>query len=97
MPRKTHESAGAEAAAPTFEELFTRLEERARRLEQGNLSLEESLTLYEEGAALVDQLRQILDQAELRIRTVRGRDDAVAPIAEGEEPYDDDDAIPFED
>lgn len=57
----------------TFESLYAALEDRARRLEQGNLPLEESLALYEEGAAIADRLRQILETAELRVRTVQGR------------------------
>lgn len=57
----------------TFESLYTALEERARKLEQGSLPLEESLRLYEEGAALADRLRVILEQAELRVRTIQQR------------------------
>ena len=60
-------------AEPTFDELFTALEEKARRLEQGNLGLEESIKLYEEGADLVDRLRAILEKAELRVRTIHSR------------------------
>lgn len=55
----------------SFEALYAQLEEKARKLEQGNLPLEESLKLYEEGAALVDRLREILEGAELRIRTLQ--------------------------
>jgi exodeoxyribonuclease VII small subunit len=56
---------------PSFEELYSALEEKARRLEQGNLPLEDALRLYEEGAALAEKLRGILGQAELRIERLR--------------------------
>ena len=81
--------AGPEA---NFESLFAALEEKARRLEQGNLPLEESLKLYEEGAALADRLRQILEAAELRVRTVRGQiEDEQAQLREVEVEYGMDD------
>jgi len=63
------------AKQPTFEELYAALEEKARRLEQGNLPLEESLKLYEEGVALADRLRETLEAAELRVRTLQARVD----------------------
>ena len=71
-----------------FETLYSRLEEKARRLEQGNLGLEESLKLYEEGAALVDRMREMLDGAELRMRTVQRRyDDDDRQLREVESEY----------
>lgn len=76
-------------AEQTFEELYTALEERARKLEQGNLALEESLALYEEGVALADRLREILEQAELRVRTLQQRaEDDQAQLREVEAEYD---------
>lgn len=75
----------------SFEALYQQLEEKARLLEAGNLPLEASLKLYEDGAALVDQLRQVLDAAELRIRTVQGRTEpVVAVLREMGEPFDED-------
>ncbi len=72
MAEKTKRKASDEMS---FEQLYAALEGKARALEQGNLPLEESLTLYEEGAALAARLREILEAAELRIRTVqRGPD-----------------------
>lgn len=77
------------ADEPTFEALYAELEARARRLEQGNLSLEDSLRLYEEGAALVGRLRELLERAELRVRTVQERLQAEAPeLQEDAETYD---------
>lgn len=76
-------------AEQTFEELYTALEEKARKLEQGNLPLEESLALYEEGVALADRLREILEQAELRVRTLQQRaEDDQAQLREVEAEYD---------
>ncbi len=80
--------AAKKAADQSFELLYQQLEEKARMLEAGNLPLEASLKLYEDGAALVDQLREVLDAAELRIRTVQSRTEpAVAALREvGEMP-----------
>jgi exodeoxyribonuclease VII small subunit len=73
----------------TFEQLFGALEEKARKLEQGNLPLEESLKLYEEGVALVDRLREMLEGAELRVRTLQSRAEAErAELREVEAGYD---------
>lgn len=88
---------GDPAGSPSFEQLYSRLEEKARRLEQGNLGLEESLKLYEEGAALVDRLREILAAAELRVKTLRGRleeDEAGLREVEADYGYDSDEAAP---
>ncbi|MCZ2108713.1 MAG: exodeoxyribonuclease VII small subunit [Dehalococcoidia bacterium] len=75
----------------SFEQLYAALEEKARRLEQGNLGLEQSLALYEEGAALVDKLRDILEAAELKVRTLHERlGEDEASLHEIEPAYDDD-------
>lgn len=52
----------------SFESLYQALEERARKLEDGGLSLEESVATYEEGADIAGRLREMLQQAEARIR-----------------------------
>ncbi|MGE0572408.1 MAG: exodeoxyribonuclease VII small subunit [Dehalococcoidia bacterium] len=76
----------------SFEALYQQLEEKARQLEAGNVPLEASLKLYEDGAALVDQLREVLDAAELRIRTVQGRTEpVVSAFRETGEPFGEDD------
>jgi len=75
-------------AEQSFEELYATLEEKARKLEQGNLPLEESLKLYEEGVALVDALKEILEGAELRVRTLQVRlEDDQAHLREVEAEY----------
>ena len=76
-------------AEKSFEQLYSALEEKARRLEQGNLPLEASLKLYEEGAAIADDLRQILESAELQVKTLQARlEDDRAQIREVEADYD---------
>ncbi|MGE0711069.1 MAG: exodeoxyribonuclease VII small subunit [Planctomycetota bacterium] len=52
----------------SFEDEYRRLEEILGRLEAGELSLEDSLSEYEQGISALRRCRQILDQAELKIR-----------------------------
>ena len=80
MPRR----AEPPAEEPTFETLYTQLEDLARRLEQGGLGLEESIALYERGATLVEQLRAVLAAAEERVQRVRDRLDGRATPGGGE-------------
>ena len=76
-------------AEKSFEQLYAALEEKARKLEQGNLPLEASLKLYEEGAAIADDLRNILEGAELKVKTLHVRlEDDRAQIREVEADYD---------
>lgn len=60
-----------EAKRDTFEQLYTRLDERVAKLEQGGLSLEESIALYEEGMQLARECQERLDAAELKITKLR--------------------------
>jgi len=55
----------------TFEALFRRLEETVAKLEEGGLPLEQSLALYEEGMLLARRCQELLDAAEVRIRSLR--------------------------
>ncbi|MEX2081537.1 MAG: exodeoxyribonuclease VII small subunit [Dehalococcoidia bacterium] len=76
----------------SFESLFGSLEEKARKLESGNLPLEESLRLYEEGAGIADRLREILDNAELRMRALQVRlEEDRSTLREIEATYGDED------
>ena len=73
----------------SFEALFASLEEKSRKLEAGNLPLEESLKLYEEGADLVDRLREILEAAELRVKTLQAHlEEDAAELREVQAEYD---------
>lgn len=62
---------------PTFEESLKRLEAIAREIEEGKIGLEESIAKYEEGMKLVKQCREILTDAEQKIRKLQ-------PTAEGD-------------
>ncbi len=55
----------------TFEERLTQLETIVREIEEGKIGLEESIKKYESGIGLLAQCRQILDDAELKIRTLQ--------------------------
>ena len=56
---------------PTFEELYTRLEEVTERLESGELSLEQSVALYEEGMEVARRCQELLGAVEQRIESLR--------------------------
>lgn len=55
-----------------YEEAATELDQIIEQLEEGNLSLEDTLVLYERGQALSKHCAELLDQAELKIRTLTG-------------------------
>ncbi|MDQ3855433.1 MAG: exodeoxyribonuclease VII small subunit [Chloroflexota bacterium] len=54
----------------TFEQAYSRLEELIQRLDAGGLPLDEALTCYEEASALAGRCTELLDNAELRLRSV---------------------------
>ena len=58
------------AEAPSFEQLYARLEEVTERLEAGDLSLEQSVALYEEGMNLAQRCQELLGEVEQRIETL---------------------------
>jgi exodeoxyribonuclease VII small subunit len=64
-----------------FEDAMQRLDAIVAALEAGEIGVEESITKYEEAMALAAHCRQILDQAEQRIRKIQldaaGRPEAV--------------------
>jgi exodeoxyribonuclease VII small subunit len=59
--------------ASTFEESFRRLQEVVQRLSEGNLTLGEALAAYEEGMSLAERCATMLDEAELRVKSVSER------------------------
>ena len=65
MPARTHKEQKL-----NFEQSMTRLEEIASRLEHPETGLEEPISLVEEGRKLVAACRKLLDDAELRIKTL---------------------------
>jgi len=54
----------------SLEESMERLEEIVGELEGGQYSLEESLSRFEEGLVLGKRCREILDRAEMRVKTL---------------------------
>lgn len=54
----------------SFEEAMTRLERIVADLEGGRYTLEESLQKFEEGIALGNRCRSLLDQADVRVRSL---------------------------
>ncbi len=62
----------------TYEKALRELQEVVQKLEGGQLALEEAMALFERGQALVGHCSQLLDQAELRLKTLAPGSD-VAP------------------
>ena len=57
-----------------YEEALEQLEEIINTLELGEQTLEQSLALYERGQALAHRCSNLLDQAELKVKTLSGDD-----------------------
>ena len=57
----------------SFEDAMKRLEEIVRRLEEEKVPLEESIRLYEEGMKIGNRCRNILDEADRRIKDLSGK------------------------
>ncbi len=60
-----------------FEDAYKRLDEIARLLEDGNTPLEESFKIYEEGQELIRKCHEILDQAEIKLKAVKEKQNDV--------------------
>ena len=58
-------------SAENFENKLTRLEQITESLESNDLGLEKSVSLFEEGAALSKECLEILEKAELRVKTLK--------------------------
>ncbi len=54
----------------SFEEAMQELEQVVNQMESGEQTLQETLSLYQRGQALVQYCLQLLEQAELAIRTL---------------------------
>lgn len=54
----------------SFEEAMQELEHIVNQMESGEQTLQETLSLYQQGQALVQYCLQLLDQAELTVRTL---------------------------
>jgi exodeoxyribonuclease VII small subunit len=58
-------------SAENFENKLTRLEQITESLESNDLGLEKSVSLFEEGVALSKECLEILEKAELRVKTLK--------------------------
>jgi len=56
----------------TYEEALQELTSITDKLEESNLPLEEMLILYEQGQKLANRCNLLLDNAELKIKTLSG-------------------------
>ena len=64
----------------TFEKAYEQLGEIVKKLEEGELPLDESMALFEEGMRLERLCEQRLDQAELKINELTGREGEAVTI-----------------
>lgn len=55
---------------PSFEEAYRELETVVKKLEDGGPALEESLALFQRGMELVQYLSKLLDEAELKVKSL---------------------------
>jgi exodeoxyribonuclease VII small subunit len=67
---RSKSKAGAAVEELTFEQAFEELESIVQQLEAGRLPLEESLALFERGQTLAARCGQLLDGAELKVKTL---------------------------
>ncbi len=56
----------------TYEQAFAELEELVGRLESGQIDLDEAVKLFERGQALAQHCQQLLENADLKVRTLVG-------------------------
>jgi exodeoxyribonuclease VII small subunit len=62
------------AKEPSFEQAFDELGSVVERLEAGDLPLEQALALFERGQELASRCSEMLDKAELRLKTLSADD-----------------------
>jgi exodeoxyribonuclease VII small subunit len=56
----------------SYEQAFAELETIVAALEAGDRALEESLALFERGQALTRRCAELLEKAEMKVRTLSG-------------------------
>ena len=71
MPGKPGSEPNPEKDSLTFEQAFQSLGKAAEALEAGGLTLAEATGRYEQGMILVQRCNQLLDQAELKITSLK--------------------------
>jgi len=55
-----------------YEQAFTELEALVGKLESGKIDLDEAVKLFERGQALARHCQQLLEDADLKVRTLSG-------------------------
>ena len=80
MAKNTPDKTSEPAAAPSFEQTLSRLEEIVHLLEEGKIGLDEALARYEEGVGLLRQACDLLQRAERRIAILSGVDAEGNPV-----------------
>ena len=63
------------SSQPTFEQAMGQLERIVDELESGDLALDASLDRYERGVQAVKRCRQILDEAEKKLKILMANED----------------------
>ena len=76
----------------TFEEAFRKLSEMAESLEGGGLTLADATARYAEGMSLVHLCNRLLDEAELKITTLKDAYIDVPNVPDDDPEWDDDPA-----
>lgn len=72
-------------ATLNYEQAFQELEAVVSALEAGQPNLEEALTLFERGQALARRCAELLDTAEIRVRTLSDTEPQMPVEPEAEE------------
>ena len=65
-----------------FETAFSALQENVAKLESEELSLSDSLALYQRGQVLAKHCAELLEKAELQVRTLAAGSEQAAEIEE---------------
>lgn len=69
-PKRVKETAPAEVDALSYEAAAAELDAIVARLEAGNIPLDETVQLFERGQRLAAHCNQLLDAAELKVKTL---------------------------
>jgi exodeoxyribonuclease VII small subunit len=69
-PSEVHAADAEGIEGLSFEQAFGELNEIVTRLEQGDLSLEQAMVLHARGQLLAKRCGDLLEKAELRVRTL---------------------------
>ena len=77
----------------TFEDAFRKLSEMAESLEQGGLTLADATAKYAEGMSLVKLCNRLLDEAELKITTLKDAYTDAPNVPDDDPAWDDDPAL----